>query len=124
MEDVGFIRCPLNTSLHIRESGFWNPEKLCLWNRNPENLFFVESGILGFGIRNKAQGIRNPLCIGIRNPSCSGFPGNLESKTWNPKSTAWNPESNTVGDSLNGGAIKQVSLNNTIVEIPVSKMPA
>ena len=64
--------------------------------RNPENLSLVESGILGFGIRNKVQGIRNPLCIGIRNPSCSALPGNPESKTWNP-------ESKTVVDSLTGG---------------------
>ena len=41
----------------------------------------VESGILGFGIRNSAQGIRNPS-----NDS------NPESSTWNPESTAWNPE--------------------------------
>ena len=50
--------------------------------RDPESgkLFFLKSGILGFGIRNKAQGIRNPLRIGIRNPSCSGLPGNPQSK--------------------------------------------
>ena len=40
MEDVGFIRCPLNTSLHRRESGFWNPEKLCLWNRESGKFVF------------------------------------------------------------------------------------
>ena len=36
-------------SLHVREYGFWNPEN-----------FVVDSGILGFGIWDTAQGIRNP----------------------------------------------------------------
>ena len=37
-----------------------------------EEVLFVESGILGFGIRSTAQGIWNPLTIGIRNPRCTG----------------------------------------------------
>ena len=49
-----------------------------------EVIFLMESGILTFGIRNTAQGIRNPL----------------ESSTWNPESTAWNAESKTVLDSF------------------------
>ena len=51
---------------------------------NPESgkFLLVESGILGFGIRNSDQGIRNPT------------------NDWNPESTAWNPESKTVLDSL------------------------
>ena len=36
--------------------------------RNPQK-FAVESGVLGFGIRNRAQGIRNPT------------------NEWNPEST-------------------------------------
>ena len=42
----------------------------------------VECGILGFGIRNSVQGIRNPT------------------NDWNPEFTAWNPESETVLNSL------------------------
>ena len=49
-----------------------------------EVIFLMESGILTFGIRNTAQGIRNPL----------------ESSTWNPESTVWNVESKTVLDSF------------------------
>ena len=37
----------------------------------------VESGIHGFGIRNPANGIRNPTIIVIQNPGCW---------LWNPKS--------------------------------------
>ena len=33
--------------------------------QNPAKFLFVESGILGFGKRNTAQGIRNPLLIAI-----------------------------------------------------------
>ena len=65
--------------------------------RIPESWKFllVESGILGFGIRNPIQGIHIiPLTIGIRNPSSSV-------KNWNlPESTVCNPESKTVLDSL------------------------
>ena len=50
---------------HVRESGFRNRGK---------------SGILGFGIRNTAQGIRNPI------------------NDWNPISK--NPESKDILDSL------------------------
>ena len=34
-----------------------------------ENIVLVELGILDFGIRNTAQGIRYPLTIKIQNPS-------------------------------------------------------
>ena len=70
---------------------FWPVEQISA-NLNPE------SGILGFGIRNTAQGIRNPLTIRIRNPSFTDK--HLESSTWNPESTAGNLESKTVLDSL------------------------
>ena len=62
-----------------------------------ENLL-VESGILGFGIRNTAQGIRKPSkdC----NPESKFHWQRLESSFWNPESTAWNLESKTVLDSL------------------------
>ena len=43
----------------------------------------VESGILGFGIRNTAQGIRNPTKIGIRNPSSTYKGRNPVAGIWN-----------------------------------------
>ena len=46
------IRNPENFSC-----GIWNP-----------GIFLVESEILGFGVRNKAQLIRTLVMIGIRNP--------------------------------------------------------
>ena len=63
-------------SPHVRESGFGNPGK---------------SGILGFGIRNTGQGIRNPTKDW--NPEFKFYWQILESSTWNPESTACNPES-------------------------------
>ena len=67
---------------------------LLVESRILENLL-VESGILGFGIRNTAQGIRNPVSI---------------DKDWNPVIGIWNPwcgiqntESKTVLDSLTWG---------------------
>ena len=37
---------------------------------NPESgkIFFLESGILGFGIQNTDKRIQNPIMIGLRNP--------------------------------------------------------
>ena len=52
-------------SPHLRNSGFRNPRKFCLWNPESRKLLFVELEILGFGKRNTAQGIRNPLMIAI-----------------------------------------------------------
>jgi len=50
----------------------------------------VKSEILGFGIWNTAQGIRNPRL-------------RLESSTWNPESTAKNQESKAVYNYLAWG---------------------
>ena len=47
---------------------------------SPSPSRFLESGILGFGIRNSDQGSRK-----------SANEWNLESSTWNPESKAWNP---------------------------------
>ena len=47
-------------SVHVRKSGFQNPGIFCLWNPESGNVLLVEFGILGFGIRNTVQGIRNP----------------------------------------------------------------
>ena len=55
-------------SPYLRESGFRNPRQFCLWNQESRKFLFVESEILGFGKRNTAQGIRNPLMIAIGNP--------------------------------------------------------
>ena len=65
-----------------------------------ENLL-LESEILGFGIRNTAQGIRKPFKDS--NPESKFHWQRLESSSWNPESTAWNPESKTVLDSLTWG---------------------
>ena len=73
-------------------------------------ILFVESGILGFGIRNTAQGIRNPINYWNQEPikfdglvleSRIQVPLKLESsQTCNTESTTWNPESKTGLHSL------------------------
>ena len=35
-------------------------ERFCLWSPESGKIFLVESGIVGFGIHNTAQGFRNP----------------------------------------------------------------
>ena len=62
------IRPGESVSPHVGESGFRSSGNL--YSQNPESWKFllVESGILGFGIRNLALGIRNPT------------------KDWNPES--------------------------------------
>ena len=62
----------------------------CKGIRIPESVKFllVESGILGFGIRNTALRIRKPI------------KDLMEFSLWNPESKAWKPESTTVLDSL------------------------
>ena len=57
-------------------------------NRIPESgkVLFVDSRIPGFGIRNLAQGIRNPAKDSVE----SSIQVRL---TRNPKSSTWNPES-------------------------------
>ena len=68
-------------------------------NQIPESVKFllIESDILGFGMRNTAQGIRNPT--NDWNPESKFYWQILKSSTWNRESTAWNPESKTVLDS-------------------------
>ena len=55
---------------------------------------FVDFGILGFGIRNTNEGIRNLTTD-----------WNLESSALNPGFKGWNPESKTVLDSLSRGDV-------------------
>ena len=73
----------------------------------------VETRILGFGIRNTAQGIWIEPSIGFRNQrSTDKYP---ESSTWNPESTVWNPESETQFDSLTwSNMINKESLNKFV----------
>ena len=45
---------------HVRESRFRNLRNMFLWNPESRKILLMESGILGFRIRNTAEGIRNP----------------------------------------------------------------
>ncbi|CAH3107947.1 unnamed protein product, partial [Porites lobata] len=65
---------------------------------NQKVFTFCGAGILGFGIRNTAQNMRNSAIIVIRNPST--LADNLLSITLNLESTSWNPDFMTVLDSL------------------------
>ena len=85
----------------VRESRFWNPGNLHSWNLESGNILLMESGILGFGIRNTAQGIWNPT--NYWNSESKFYWQIPESGTWNPESTVRNPESKTVLDSLPWG---------------------
>ena len=58
-------------------------------------IYFYFFWILGFGIRNTAQGVRNPTNV-----------WNPESTTWNPESTAWNPDFLTWGEKTDQNAVK------------------
>ena len=69
----------------------WNPIKFCFWNPASGKILLVESGILGFGIRNPTNNW---------NPEFNFHWHGLESSTWNPESMAWNPESKTTLDSF------------------------
>ena len=75
-------------SSHLRESGFRNPRKFCLWNQESRKFLFLESEILGFGKRNTAQGIRNPLMIAIAGIHSTT---STDKKIWNPVSGIRNP---------------------------------
>ena len=73
-------------------------ENCCSWKVECVKFLLVESGILGFGIRNTAQVIRNPT--NDWSLESKFHLQRLKSSTWNPESMAWNPESKTVLDSL------------------------
>ena len=59
-------------------------------------ILLVKSGILGFGIRSTASGIRNSTNYWNRESKFQW----LESSTWNPESMARNPDFKTVLHSL------------------------
>ena len=65
---------------------------------------FRECGIMSFGMRNTAQGIRNPTKDW--NTGSKFKRQRLESSTLNSESTAWNPESTTVMETLMWGEHK------------------
>lgn len=65
-------------SILFRNSDLFDPSKgirilesktFCLRNPLSARFLLVESGIVGFGIWNTAEGIWNPQTIDIRNPS-------------------------------------------------------
>ena len=76
----------------IPESG-----KFCLWNQESRKILLLESGILGFGIRNSTQEIWNPTSDW--NPESKFDWQIVDSSTLNAESTAWNLKSKTVLDS-------------------------
>ena len=86
--------------------------------RIPETVKFllVESWILGFGIRNTAQGIQK-----FHWQSSKFRWQRLESSTWNPESTAWNTESKTVLDTLARGDTNQSQSNKLFTDIQDSE---
>ena len=63
-----------------------------------DKILLVESGILGFGIRNTARNPTNDW-----NPESKFHWQRLKPSTLNPESPAWNPESKTVLDSVAWG---------------------
>ena len=78
-------------SLQLRETGFMNAEKLCLWN--PESgkycLWNLESWALEPGIQLKEP--RIPPTIRIRNPSSTDKDWNLIPGIRNPRRGVQNP---------------------------------
>ena len=68
-----------------KEIGILDSRKFLLVDRNLESgkIVLVEYGILGFGIRNAAQGVRNPT---------NESPSSIDKD--------WNPDSRTVLDSV------------------------
>ena len=72
------------------ESGFRTRGNFLLWTDSGiQEILLLNPESLGFGFRNKAQGIRNT--VSDWNPDCC---------TWNPESTAWNPKYKTILDSM------------------------
>ena len=90
-----------HSNVHL---SFPNVELRVFWCTET-TILLLESGILGFGIGNTAQEIRN--LSNDWNPESEFYWQILDSSTWNPESTAWNPESKTVLDSLKNGAKRQ-----------------
>ena len=83
----------------------------CKGNRIPESgkFLLVESGILGFGIRNPTNDW---------NPESKFYWQRLESSTWNPESMTWYPESKSVL-----GSLELVLERSSIFSFPHSPLP-
>ena len=90
-------RFPLRVTSRLSK-GFQIPEtgKFWLVESGIQQVFVVESGILGFGTQNIHPESHKRLESGIQVPLTK----NPESSSWNPESIAWNPESESVLDSL------------------------
>ena len=69
---------------HVREFGFRNPGNVCLWNPESGQILLSEykkkkTEVLGFGMGNTGQGIRNPSYTDkYRNPVPAILVKNLE----------------------------------------------
>ena len=85
-------------SPNVRKDGFQHPGIFGLWNPESGKVLLVKSKILGFGICDSTQGIRNPA--DSWNPDESSiFDRYSEKQYLECGSTAWNPESTTVRKS-------------------------
>ena len=75
-----------------RQIRYRNPWNFCLWNLEAQKILLLASGILGFGIRNTAQRIRNPS--NDWNPESNFYWKRLEMATgiWNPLREIQNPK--------------------------------
>ena len=84
---------------HVRFSGFRHGGNLWLWNPESGKVLHVESGVLGFGIRNPAWIIRD-LANDWNPESKFHWQGIWTSIAWNPEATATtlcNPELSLTG---------------------------
>lgn len=127
VELKGYCACRLSLTVSFCQLSKWNTNLLlelatdksklvvaqCKGSRNQgsfllgesriQEILFVGSEILGFGIRSTALVMRLPLKIGIRNPrSTNKAP---EASTLNPKSNVWNPESKTALDPFHWAVV-------------------
>ena len=71
--------------------------------RNPGKLLLAEFGIQSFGIKNSTLGMQN-LANDCNLESKFQLTKNIESRTWNLRSTVWNPESKNILDYTLDGA--------------------
>ena len=86
-------------SPNVRKDGFQHQGIFGPWNPESGKVLLVKSKILGFGICDSTQRIRNPA--DSWNPDESSiFDRYSEKQYLECGSTAWNPESKTVLDSI------------------------
>ena len=100
----GSLQCFVRQQNPLFLDSYMYPFAPCkgIWIPESGKILLAESWIIGFGIRNTTQGIRNPT-TNDWNPESKFHRKRQESGTRNPESTAWNPESKTVLDSLTCG---------------------